>query len=718
MTRAATTEANLQRTVDELRRELGARTAELAEARAQQSATADVLKVISRSAFDLQTVLETLIRSAVELSGAVRGTIYLRDGDLFRFRAASYEDINPTWLAFLKDNPQRAGRHSTAARAIASGQTVCIPDLLADPEIEIPANALAGTRAVLATPLLRDAKVEGVMVLSRPTAGPFTQRQIELVETFADQAVIAIENARLFDEVQQRTRDLSESLQQQTATADVLKVISRSAFDLQTVLNTLTESAAQLCNADMGSIARKDETGYYHATNYNFAVDWVRLTDTTRLQPGRGSLIGRVLLAEKAVQIIDVLDDAEYGYRDMQQAAGYRTLLGVPLVRQGEAIGVLFLGRKTVEQFTDKQIELLSTFADQAVIAIENARLFDEVQARTRDVEEALRYQTGSATILNVIASSPTDVQPVLNAIVESACELCGAYDANVLLRYGDELHFSAHHGPIPTGTSARPISREWVTGRSVVDKVPVQVSDFDGPEAADFPEGRRQSREQGHRCTLSVPLLREDEAIGAIALRRLEPVAFNEKQIALLQTFADQAVIALGNVRLFEEVQAKTRDLTEALTYQTGSANILNVIASSPTDVQPVLKAIVQSACEVCEAYDAAVVLQDGDDLRFSAHHGPIPIGLEKWPINRRWTAGRAFLDRKPVHIEDLRDAKHADFSDGREMSVRMGHRSILSVPLLREGESIGAIVLRRTRSIPSATSRSRCCRPSPTRP
>jgi len=252
MTRAATTEANLQRTVDELRRELGARTAELAEARAQQSATADVLKVISRSAFDLQTVLETLIRSAVELSGAVRGTIYLRDGDLFRFRAASYEDINPTWLAFLKDNPQRAGRHSTAARAIASGQTVCIPDLLADPEIEIPANALAGTRAVLATPLLRDAKVEGVMVLSRPTAGPFTQRQIELVETFADQAVIAIENARLFDEVQQRTRDLSESLQQQTATADVLKVISRSAFDLQTVLNTLTESAAQLCNADMG----------------------------------------------------------------------------------------------------------------------------------------------------------------------------------------------------------------------------------------------------------------------------------------------------------------------------------------------------------------------------------------------------------------------------------------------------------------------------------
>src|SRR6185312_868681 len=162
--------------------------------------------------------------------------------------------------------------------------------------------------------------------------------------------------------------------------------------------------------------------------------------------------------------------------------------------------------------------------------------------------------------------------------------------------------------------------------------------------------------------------------------------------------TFADQAVIAIENVRLFEEVQAKTRDLSEALTYQTGSANILKVIASSPTEVGPVLKAIVENACEVCDAHDAAVLLKDGDDLRFNAHHGPIPIGLEKWPINRRWTAGRAFLDRKPVHIEDLRDEKHADFSDGRELALRMGHRSILSVPLLREGESIGAIVLRRT--------------------
>ena len=384
------TETDQQHIIDELRRELDASRAELAQAHAQQTATADVLKVISRSAFDLQTVLETLIRSAVELSGAFRGTIHLRDGDLFRFRAASYDDINPAWLEFLKAYPLKAGRHSAGMRAIASGRPVCTPDLLVEPNPAVPATALAGVRAVLAVPLLRDGKVEGVMMLSRQTPGPFTARQIELVQTFADQAVIAIENSRLFDEVQARTRDLQESLQQQTATADVLKVISRSAFDLQPVLDTLTESAARLCGADMAAITRAGPDGFYHATSYNFSVDWLKLAETLRLQPGPGSIVGRALAARKAVQIADVPADPDYAYQDVQEAAGFRTLLGVPLLRDGEPIGVLFLGRKTVNPFSDKQIELVSTFADQAVIAIENVRLFDEVQARTRELAKSL----------------------------------------------------------------------------------------------------------------------------------------------------------------------------------------------------------------------------------------------------------------------------------------------------------------------------------------
>ena len=357
------------------------------------------------------------------------------------------------------------------------------------------------------------------------------------------------------------------------------------------------------------------------------------------------------------------------------------------------------LGRRgEARPFNEKQIELVQTFADQAVIAIENVRLFDEVQAKTRDLTEALTHQTASSSILGVIASSPTEVAPALQAIVESACKLCDAYDANVLLRIGDDLHFSAHHGPIPTGRHSRPINRQWATGRSVVDKVPVQVSDFWAPEAAEFPEGQRQSREQGHRCTLSVPLLREGETLGALVLRRLEPVAFNDKQIALLQTFADQAVIAIGNVRLFEEVQAKTRDLSEALTYQTGSGNILRVIASSPTDVGPVLNAIVESACELCEGNDALVLLKDGDSLRYGAHHGPIPVVFEeKRAINRNYLAGRSVVDMKPIHVRDVFSDEGAEFPESRELSQRRGIRSILCVPLLREGESIGVIVLRR---------------------
>jgi signal transduction histidine kinase len=341
---------------------------------------------------------------------------------------------------------------------------------------------------------------------------------------------------------------------------------------------------------------------------------------------------------------------------------------------------------------------LLKTFADQAVIAIGNVRLFEEVQARTRDLTESLQQQTATGDVLKVIASSPTDVKPALQAIVESACAFCDAYEDGVLLKIGDDLHISAHHGPIPTGQEPRPISREWVVGRSVVDKVPEQVPDFQAAEAAEFHEGQRQSREQGHRCTLSVPLLREGEAIGALALRRLEPVAFSDKQITLLKTFADQAVIAIGNVRLFEEVQARTRDLQEALTYQTGSANILKVIASSPTDIDPVLQSIVESACELCAASDAVVLLRDGDDLRFRAHHGPIEINVEKWPIGRDWAAGRAFLDQTTVHVNDV--FSEPDFGSSRELSRHTGGngvRTVLSVPLLREGESVGVLTLRR---------------------
>jgi len=341
-------------------------------------------------------------------------------------------------------------------------------------------------------------------------------------------------------EISNLRRELTRSRLQQSATADVLNVISRSTFDLQAVLDRLTELAARLCNADMAAVTRQDDGGFYHATNYNFPVDWVKVTDTFRIQPGRSSVVGRVLLEAKAVQIADVLTDPEYTYTEFQKVAGYRTLLGVPLLRSGRLIGVLFLGRKNVESFTDQQIELVSTFANQAVIAIENVRLFDEVQAKTRDLTESLQQQTATADVLKVISRSAFDLQTVLDTLVESAARLCQAYDSVVFLRKGEGLGARAHYGPIPMDIAEWPIGRKWVNGRAFVDRAPVHVYDLQA-SADEFPDGAEMALRLGHRTILVVPLLREDEAIGALSIRRTEVKLFTEKQIELLTTFADQ---------------------------------------------------------------------------------------------------------------------------------------------------------------------------------
>ncbi|MBR1157343.1 GAF domain-containing protein, partial [Bradyrhizobium sp. JYMT SZCCT0428] len=665
---------------------------ETQEALKHQTATSEVLQVIGRSMTDTQPVFERILDSTERLFDCRQVSIFLAPGDgllhVAARRGTGYEAIDKVYPLPIEQ--------TSAPRVLGERRQVYLPDVMYGADVPSSIRRVVqvfGNFSVVMTPMIWEGQGIGLISVLREPNAAFTPKELSLLRTFADQAVIAIENVRLFKEVQAKTADLSESLQQQTATADVLKVISRSAFDLQTVLETLVVSAACLCEADEGTIFQPRDDAYRLTASCGLSPPRKVFLENCSFQPGTGSTIGRVLLEGKTVHIEDSQTDQNYRFQDPE----VRTRLGVPLLREGAPIGVFVLARRDVRPFSDKQIELVQTFADQAVIAIENVRLFDEVQTKTRDLTEALTYQTESSNILRVIASSPTDVGPVLNAIVESACQLCDAYDAAVVLQDGEYLRISAHHGPIPIGIEKWPINRRWTAGRAFVDQTPVHIEDLSDEKHADFTDGRELSLRMGHRTILSVPLLREGESIGAIVLRRTEVHPFSEKQITLLQTFADQAVIAIGNVRLFQEVQAKTRDLSEALSYQTGSGKILSVIASSPTEVRPVLKAIVETACELCDASDALVFLKDGEDLRFSAHHGSIPIDMEKWPINRNWVMGRTVVDGVPVHVHDL-PSEGEEFPEGRELARHQGIRTVLSAPLLREGESIGTIALRRT--------------------
>jgi two-component system, NtrC family, sensor kinase len=548
---------------------------ETQEALQQQTATADVLKVISRTAFDLQAVFETLLDSAIALSGAWQGTICIRDGDVFTYRAVrtavgtqEFDDQTRTRLFNLE---AKADRTTLAGRAVLSGKVEQIEDIFEDPEYWLQGGAAetAGIRAVLGVPLLRNDRAEGALVLSRRQPGRYSPSVVELIRTFADQAVIAIENARLFDEVQAKTHDLEESLQQQIATADVLKAISRSAFDLDTVLETLITTALRLCDATYGEIFRRHGDFYrYAASRMDVDQAYLHHERAAEIAPGRGTLVGRVALENRAVEIVDAWNDPEYAEKEEARVGNVRAMLGVPLMRNGEPVGAFALGRAEPVPFTQRQIDLVTTFADQAVIAIENVRLFDEVQAKTRDLEESLQQQTATADVLKVISRSAFDLQAVLTTLAESARELCGASFVTLFMRDADEMRLRAESGCTPQIVAflrAHPIraGRETFTGRVMLSGEAVHVPDVFADPEYDFGDAPRIGN---YRALLSVPLLRDGQVEGVFALARPEPAPFSARQIEMVRAFADQAVIAIENSRLFDEVQARTRALTASL--------------------------------------------------------------------------------------------------------------------------------------------------------
>jgi GAF domain-containing protein/CheY-like chemotaxis protein len=684
---------------EHLREELEGRNRELTDALERETATAEILRVISSSPTDVQPVFEAIVESATKLCDAAMGAMVRFDGQVLTLSVlsgASREEQEAADRVF----PAPPTRGTSAGRAILERRIVHIHDVREDPDYTATAiqSETLGYRTVLAVPLLREGDPIGALVMWRRDVKPFSQRQIDLMATFADQAVIAIENVRLFTDLEARNRDLRIALEQQTATSELLKVIGRSTFDLQPVFETLAENAVRLCEATQAFIFRADGGLLRVAATQNASPELRTFFERTPIAPGRGSVAGRTALEGRTIHIADVRADPEYTW-GARQVDPIRTVLTIPMLRGAEVLGVIGVNRHEVRPFTDSQVALLETFADQAAIAIENVRLFTELEARNRDLTEALEQQTATSEILRVISGSPTDIQPVLDAVAKNAARLCEAIDAKIFRADGDSLRPAASFGPIPT-PPARPISRGWVTGRAIVDRRTVHVHDLVAESEAEYPVGRETQRITGHRTTLATPLLREGQALGAILIRRMEVRPFSDKQIKLLETFADQAVIAIENVRLFQELEARNRDLTEALEQQTATGEILRVISGCPTDVQPVFDTIARSAVRLCQAAFAYVFRYDGTLMHVVAHHNLSAIALEalrrQWPMppDRGSVPARAILDRRVIHVADVLDEPDYPY---RATSEALGIRTMLIVPMLREGQPIGAIAVYR---------------------
>jgi len=673
--------------------ELKGRTAELEHANSQlrealehQTATSEVLGIISRSKFDLQPVLEAVAQNAARLCAAEQSFIFrLQDGML---NVAAAHNASPELREFVQQNPIVPGRSSTTARAALERQTIHIPDILADPEYSYEAWRVQPHRSVLAVPMLKGDDLLGVITVNRSEMRPFTEKQIELVTTFADQAVIAIENTRLLQELQTRNRDLSEALEQQTATSEVLRVIASSPTEIQPVLDTLIANAVKLSGATQGHIRQYDGELLRPVAHYGESPEQVALLQGTARKPGPENTTGRAFLERKPIHVLD----AQLGPRHPGLALRNwaRTMLAVPLLREGTPLGVITIWRDFVEAFTERQIGLVQTFADQAVIAIENVRLFQELK-------ESLEQQTATSEILGVIASSPTDIQPVLETVAKNAARLCEATDSQIRLIEGDGNRLVASFGTAPAPEFGH-ISHKTPTSRAILNRQTVHVHDLAEAAKSEYPDSQALIVRTGTRTFLSTPMLRQGVPVGTINIRRTEVRPFSGRQIKLLETFAAQAVIAIENVRLFKELQERNRDLIEALEQQTATSEILSVIASSPTNIQPVLDVVAQNAARLCDALDAAIYRIDGERIQPVAHCGPVPIGQAHRPLARTLPTGRAILDRATVHIHDLVAVQDTEFPDVKPLQPALPARTCVATPLLREGAAIGVIFIRRT--------------------
>ncbi len=655
---------------------------ETKEALERQTATSEVLRVISGSVTNTQPVFDIIAERAVRLTGADYGRVFRLDRELI-YDASTFGVNAKGVLVARQAFPTRLDGGSLVARSIRDGLVANTHDLLAEPEVAPAfkeAAQAAGYRSVLIVPMFRDRQAIGAIAVMRAAVGRFAEKEIDLLQTFASQAVIAIENARLFNE----TRD---ALEQQTATAEILRVISGSVTETQPVFDAIVQSCQRLFGGKAVALALPNAT---MIESVAFASDGLAQDADQVLKPwplDAQSGAGACILESRVIAVADTAEGAKHfaRMRDLALAMGYHSALFVPLLREGNAIGCLAILRATTGEFDTKEISLAQTFADQAVIAIENARLFNETK-------EALERQRASADVLNVISQSVADTQPVFERIL-SSCEQLFAANALCLLLVGEEgqlLLGAQRNFPVDELGSMFPRSIRDSTTELAIAKGEV-LHYPDAASAADLPEGTRRIVDRmGTRAMVIAPLMWQRRGIGSIIVSRNRPAPFTDKEIGLLRTFADQAVIAIQNARLFNETK-------EALEQQTATAEVLKAISRTTFELDPVLDALIENATRLCKSDRGFVFIREGDEYRPTASYGATPEQLE-FMSHRHLTStsgtlvGRAVQQRQVVQIEDARHDPEYAWEPAFEL---LGFRTMLGVPMLREGEPIGVVAI-----------------------
>ena len=687
-------------------REVQQRTAEVTQALEYQTASSDVLSVISRSPHNLDPVLEEILSVASRICEPKYAAMALLNPQDGLYHVTTMQEFDDEFLRFMKANPVPAGHGGGIGQTALRGETVYFEDTSADEYEWKEAARLGNYRSLLGVPLIKDKTVVGVIVLCHDKVAPFNSKQITLLETFAAQAVIAINNTRLFEEVQARTAEVTEALEFQTATSEVLEVISRSPNEVTPVLDAILEVVESICHNNGAYIALlNEETGYFEPKAVRHASPQMQaIVMAESFAPDDTTTTGRVAQSGKTVHIPDLELDAEYGWHDKAQTERYASTVGVPLNNKGKTVGIITAAHTKTHAFSQRQITLLETFASQAVIALNNARLFDEVQTRTAEVSQALEYQTSTSAVLRVISSSPNELSPVLAAILEEASQICELQDAyvamlnptdglfHVLLTLTQDSEFSDYmkSNPIAPGKNS-------VSGRAILSKRTCYIEDTKADTTYTWFD---QSGVGTYRSLLGVPLLQNDDVVGVISLGAQQVSGFSSKQISLLETFADQAVIAISNARLFDEVQTRTAEVEEALEQQKASAEILSVISQSVEDTKPVFEKILESCSTLFGGEELGVLLIDSDGLlQVEAYLGKFERELrETFPAPWEITpAGSAIRSGNVANFADCQNNPDIPASLNK-MAHIAGYHSIAFAPMMREGKGIGVVGVARS--------------------